>query len=185
MDKLTSDFLSQASQQLLFASPSTSAHLSFSNIDLRRSKGLQVDKKACQSCGTLSIPGRTSSLRKISSKGGGNRKGRPSNQPSPLRVWATRCNTCGRDTRLESSSTKPSSARRRMAVVEPVVKPQVPDLTLPERRDEKPSIAQEPKLSSKKRAKARNDRSSLQALLSSSRTSSSTPKLSFGDLMKR
>ena len=185
MDKLTSNFLSQASRHLIAASPSTSAHLSFTNIDLQTSRGLQFDSSVCQSCGTLSIPGRTSSLRKKGSSDGARRKGDSSTLPSTSQVWAARCNACGRDTRLKSSSMKPSSARSRRTVVESAVQSKVPTSTLPERGSDKPSAAQEPKLSSKRRAKARNDRSSLQALLSNTRASSSTPKLSFSDLMKR
>jgi hypothetical protein len=184
MDKVTSDFLSQASQHLFAASPSTSAHLSFNNLELQVNKGRQGDSSVCRSCGSFSVLGRTGGSRMVGAKGGGSGVGRPTTRHTTSSVWISKCTICNRNTRFKSSSIKPPSARKGRHVAESVVEP-VASVPTSSDRSNKTSDSHEPKLSSKKRAKARNDRSSLQALLKKSDTTPSTTRLSFGNLMKR
>lgn len=185
MDKVRSEFLAHASQQLFPACPSTSAHLSFQNLELGRSKVLSNGSdKVCGGCGTLVLPGVNGSQRFERPKG---RRSTTRTAQAPAgtkRIWISHCSSCGRDTRHEFSSSKPPSARRRGLVSESV-KPAVGCTTKTHQVKDQPSLKQESKLSSKKRAKARNDRSSLQALLSKARSTPSSTTLTFSDLSKR
>jgi RNase P subunit RPR2 len=184
MDKVTSNFLSQASQSLLQASPSTSAHLSFSDLERSERLDRRMSRGACSACGTLLVPGLTCNGRiersnsvpkpKQLAKGPGNRNS----------CWVFRCTRCGRNNRHAVSSSKPINARSRGRVAETseIISYAQDTPHLPEHQ---PPTRPGAKLSSKKRAKARNDRSSLQTLLSKAKTSSTSSALTFSDLMKR
>lgn len=183
-------FLATASQQLFESSPTTSAHLSAENVNLQRVhqrfRGLGG---CCRSCGTLAIPGVTSSLvtSRISGEPGPKRRMKQKSFTSRS-TTIQQCLACGRHTK--ETITKPNKSVRAISttVVPPLQAPAQPPpaASVPDSPGEgsKPPST-EPKVSSKKRAKARKDREGLQALLNKAKPSAGPSKLNFMDMMKR
>jgi hypothetical protein len=170
-----------ASKLMVGLSPSTSAHLSAEKISFGRSKEPpQAPTRACGGCGTLSIPGWNAPT--LASNTGETISHEPSStqkQPAQTRIRRG-CKVCGRVTQVTSApAIKPK--RHPVRPSEPV-KVRAAELR-------KPALqvlqkAPEPKVSSKKRARARKDREGLQVLLNRSKAVPAKPGLGLMDFMK-
>lgn len=178
-------FLLSSAQALLLSSPSTSRYLmreghAVGSIDPQPSR--LTTENGCAACGSLLLPGWTSSTRMISRKMRSSRNDRSDDATTPTRVIkSSQCLICRRVTK-QQSEMKVKVKRGTFASSKDAT--QVTsghDISL------KPSttLALQPKLSSKQRAKARKDRDGLQALLNRTAQTSSQPSLSFMDMMKR
>ncbi|ETN41711.1 uncharacterized protein HMPREF1541_03647 [Cyphellophora europaea CBS 101466] len=183
MDKAKVDFLNHASQQLCLSSPSTSAYLSM-NLDLQfNNQTNQTRTRSCKSCGTSNAAGFTSE-ENISISARAQSKGqRKRSQQDRLATWTSHCLICGRNTKHSfTARAKPASS---MKGALPIKASQEPLSPAPTTVGLNPQASHEPKLSSKKRAKARKDREGLQALLNKTKLAAVPSKLSFMDLMKK
>lgn len=185
MDKARATFLAHASHQLFTESPTTSAHLSFQHLELQQAAGDRGDRlEACRGCGTLSVPGTTNRERHQTLSKKRDTKHQVAATGLPQRIWTSHCLTCGRDTKhRQVRSSKPSANRPRDGPVKAAPAIDMP-ATATEASQPQNSTSQ-PKISSKKRAQARQSRAGLQALLNRTKSSTSGPKLGFTDLMKK
>lgn len=184
MDQVRASFLAHASQKLFTVCPTTSAHLSLQSLELQRARGNNLDRDICKSCGTLSVSGVTSERRPSGPLGTRDRKAVSSSPKEPHGFWIDKCTRCGRETWHQYMLRRKPSARRHRKSDEATSATTRPPSPVQHSGVQR-SSAPEPKLSNKKRAKARNDRSSLQALLSKSNQVQRSTTLSFSDLMKK
>lgn len=181
MESARASFLRKAAHLTNSRSPSTSAHLVAERQALTRSSQACAPPQRlyeCQRCGTFAISiWKAKSATIKSSKKSSSRK--PLAEPS-TRTVVRRCSACGNVAKL-LTDRKVKSARSLKVQLSP------PTLAVPEPRASPTSsiqIRDEPKLSSKKRAKARKDREGLQVLLNRRRPSSVTPQMSLTDFMR-
>lgn len=186
MDKARAKFLAHASQQLFTASPTTSAHLSFQHFELQQvAKDCREGVEACRGCGSLSVPGVTSCQSRASLRNNRNSKHPVPSKRDMQGTLTSRCLACGRDTKHRyTKSSKPTDIRSgsKYAISKPAT---LTSVTTTQEYQPQPSMTQEPKLSSKKRAQARKKRAGLQALLDKSKSTDAPSKFSFTDLMKK
>lgn len=185
MDKARAKFLAHASHQLFTESPTTSAHLSFQHLELLQAAGERRDRfEACGGCGTLSVPGTTNRQRHKTLRKKRDAKNQVAATGLQQRIWTSHCLTCGRDTKHRHvRSSKPTANRSRDVPVKAAPATVMP-ATATEVSQPHNSTSQ-PKISSKKRAQARQSRAGLQALLNRTKSPASGPKLGFTDLMRK
>lgn len=186
MDKARAKFLVHASQQLFTESPTTSAHLSFQHLELHQAaEGHGHRLEVCGGCGSWSVPGATNSPRHQTLRKKRNPKHPFTSTGPQQRIWTSHCLTCGRKTRHQSlKSSKLTGGRSRNAHVETASAIAMP-AGAAEASQPQHSTPQQPKVSSKKRAQARQSRAGLQALLNRTKSSTGGQKLGFSDLMKK
>lgn len=185
MDKARAKFLADASHQLFTESPTTSAHLSFQHLELREAAGERGDRlEACGGCGTLSILGATNRQRHQKLRKKRNTRDLVASKGPQQSICTSHCLTCGRNTKHRYvRSSKPTAGRSHDAQIKAASPIGMP-ATATEASQPQNSTSQ-PKISSKKRAQARQSRAGLQALLSRTKSSASGPRIGFADLMKK
>lgn len=193
-------YLKSASEYLAFSSPSTSAYLGSERVALmldprKDRKNVLRDRKAlrdqlCTACGTLTIIGWTAALK----------RGKEDLKRSKLKVQKLSgrkttkhsriihvCGSCHSEmVTIMPTSTKLAHAlpTRKPLVTTTASKAQTP-VEVPVQQPESLSVASE-KMSSKQRAKARKEKSGLQALLAKSKQSATASSSTFNlmDFMK-
>jgi hypothetical protein len=195
MDQVRSKFLAEASQQLFATGSTTSAHLSAERNGLHsglRDSSKGTDFSSCRACGTIWVPGLSMELKTTLPVTQGKRS-TPGVSSTRTTITTVSCNACGRVARHVQLYERKSRSTRRTQQAASAIPPIAPDhaTTVEEVTEQSAtgtprSTPSESKLSSKQRAKARKDRSGLQALLKGSKESNpSAPKLSFMSLMKQ
>ena len=188
VESATALYLTRVSELLATSSPTTSAYLGSqqNEVQLRDGKSLLdgVHHQMCLTCGTLMVPGLTC----ISSRGKPiPKKGRPKTGhlgPPIHAALVQTCRVCHRKTvapvvpadikaSYHDKKTYPSMSQR---------------AALPSAANHNAASVAEPssaRTSGKQRAKARKDKSGLQALLNKNKASTnSTPPLDLMDFMK-
>ena len=169
MEDARQDFLGDATRLLHAAQPSLSA-----DLHLRRVETQSINAKRngddhsfrCSSCGTLSLTNWHLDTLRLGSK--------------HQRVATRKCLACNRVTKLIGTpqGKTPRFDKTPTAATIPVALEKLPNKS-PDRPETNP------KLSSKKRAKARKDREGLQVLLDKSRPDSDRSRLSLMDFVQR
>ena len=181
MEGARASFLDKAAHLTCSRSPSTSAHLISERQALTRSLqngARSASAQACQRCGTIAT-----SVWKPKRATTKSTKKSPGLKPLPkliVRAVMRRCDACGKVAKL---SVDPKAAPSRSLKV----RRSLPTLAGPELRSSPTSDAlprEEPKLSSKKRAKAKKDREGLQAMLNKKRPSYMTQQMNLLDFMR-
>lgn len=181
MESTRASFLEKAAHLTYTRSPSTSAHLISEQQALARSTQAVTRSQntdACQRCGTLATgvwKSKSATVRRTKSSS--------SRKPLPtptMRTMVRRCDACGNVAKLSiQPKVKPSPLRK--------VQTSSATLAAPDSHSSPSSSVRardEPKLSSKKRAKARKDRDGLQVLLNKKKPSSTTQPMTLMDFMK-
>ena len=182
MESARASFLKKAAYLTNAQSPSTSAHFLAERQALTRSAQACTPSQSlneCQRCGTFAISIWKAAKPAIieSSKKSSSRKllAKPSTQ-----TVIRRCSACGNIAKLSiDRKVKPARSLKveRAPPASAVPKPRASATSSIQIRDE-------PKLSSKKRAKVRKDREGLQMLISRKGPSSTTPQMSLTDFMR-
>lgn len=189
-------FLHTAAHLYAATAPATSAQLMLQRhceiAHNPRPKSNDGLSSSCKACGTVSIPGWTSQLSKVekraakvttNSKSGSKKHNKGRLAANSVKYIRVRCLACHRfeDTPLHTTKTSSSSGRARAALQK------MSPLDAQPNADPESTLLEGPNRASKRRERARKQKSGLQAMLEKSRTPSTpTPRLGLDlmDLMK-